>query len=312
MLNHVLVGAAAIITAAGPLAAQNGCATCWSAGPTHIDSGAPNRDRYSEVATTLAKDTWRFTVASSFVFPAMQGTTGIAFLPPVKVSSVPGEIFSRLQAGGMLSFEASQGPWSIVLDGMYVELKRPTEDVYIGANQNCISSECPPVPALVAVPGSVTMKQGMLEGFVFRAVSRAIEVAVGGVGSHIQASIALAIPGSSATPADVTRSNVEVWGTPVVGARWIPIDEDHWHMSVFGDIGGVSGNNWTWQALPSLGYRFSRVFELSAQYRGIGINYKTGSSKSVNVHGVNFGLASNAFSYDVILLGPQLGLVFHF
>jgi hypothetical protein len=51
--------------------------------------------------------------------------------------------------------------------------------------------------------------------------------------------------------------------------------------------------------MPAVGYRFSKLFELSVQYRWIAINYATGTG-------------ADHFAYRMNIFGPQLGFAFHF
>ena len=59
------------------------------------------------------------------------------------------------------------------------------------------------------------------------------------------------------------------------------------------------GSDFTWQAKPYVGYRFSRLFEMTAAYRWIGIDYETGSGR-------------DNFKYDMTISGPEVGFLFHF
>jgi hypothetical protein len=264
-------------------AVQSGCATCSGlASATFIEQ--PNLGDWSSAATPDSAqkkdDAWHFTLAPYILFPQMQGTSGIGNLPPVKVNVTASEIFSHLQIGGMFYFQASKGPWSFALDGIYMDLK-----------QNI-------TPDSSRLSGSVSLQQGLLEGFVFRHISKPVELMVGGLGVHIQEGITVRATVADTIAIEKARNGGEAWGLPVVGVRWTPIDDEHWHVVAFGDIGGLSSNNWGWQALASVGYQFSHLFELALQYRALAADYTTGSG-------------SSTFKYDVTTFGPQLGFIFH-
>ena len=98
------------------------------------------------------------------------------------------------------------------------------------------------------------------------------------------------------TPA-AAKSKTEMWGDPAVGARWTPVDGENWHAFLFGDVGILGSSNHTWQLLPSVGYRVAHAVELQLQYRALFTNY---TSKD------------RSFSYDMSVLGPQLGLALKF
>ncbi len=284
--------AIAIAAAAAPLSAQSLAVSGSDQGPCSFcsaDAAATPATR-SQLglargdtgATSPAEkdDDWHFTVAPYLLIPTMSGTTQIGNLPQVKINATPSEIFSHLQIGGMLYFQASKGPWSFALDGIYMDLKQKI------------------APDSSRVSGSVNMQQGLLEGFVFRHISKPVELMIGGLGVHIQAGLTANLAIGDTIQIQKAKSAGEAWGDPVIGARWTPLDEDHWHVMVFGDIGGLSSSNWTWQALASGGYRFSRLFELALQYRALDANYSTGSGMST-------------FKYNVLTFGPQLGFLFH-
>jgi hypothetical protein len=277
---NVIAIAAALTTATIPLAAQDVCSSCSKLASVSFDTHPRLGDWAASLPASPAdKDAWHFTVAPYLLIATMSGTTAIGRLPPVKVELDANQIFSHLRAGAMLYFEASKGPWSFALDGIYMDLK-----------QNI-------VPDSSRLSGSVTMTQGVLEGFVFRHISKPIEVMVGGIGVHLQSTITATV--AIADTIEKAKSLDEAWGAPVIGGRWTPLDEQHWHILLFADIGGLSGNNWTWQVLPSVGYRFASLFELALQYRALAANYSTGSG-------------TDTFKYNIVNYGPEVAFLFHF
>jgi hypothetical protein len=75
---------------------------------------------------------------------------------------------------------------------------------------------------------------------------------------------------------------------------------NRWRLRISGNIGGFGiGSDLAWQVYPFVGYRFSRLFELSAAYRWLGMDYETGSG-------------TDMFRYDMVTFGPEIGFVFHF
>jgi hypothetical protein len=223
---------------------------------------------------------WEFTLAPYGLAPTMSGTTAVGRLPPVDVEASASDIFSHLQGGLMLYFQVAKGPWSFATDGIYMHLKQD-----IASTGGRLS-------------GSASVQQGALEGFFLRQVVRTLELGIGGLGNHLRVDLeaTLATPPGGKQRAS---SKSEMWGTPVAAARWTPFNWERWHLVLFSDIGTLGSDNWTWQVMPSVGYRFSRTFELAAQYRAIGITYATGSDQDY-------------FQYDMKLFGPQIGLAFHF
>jgi hypothetical protein len=256
---------AALIAASTPVAAQG---TRYALAPA-VGEWAPAAD----------SDHWQWTVAPYLLMPTMQGTTGIGNMPLLHVDASANDIFSHLHFGAMLYVQARKGQWSFVIDQIYMDLNQPTD------------------PGTLWVTGSVTMKQYAGEGFILKELSHGFEVAAGILVNSIQAhgEIELLTPGP--TPREATKS--KTWALPVLGFRWTPVDAEKWHVLLFADIGATSGNNWTYQVMPSVGYRFSKLFETSVQYRWLGLTYSSGSG-------------SDTFIYDMNIFGPEIAFGFHF
>ena len=223
-------------------------------------------------------DHWQFTIAPYALMPNMQGSSGIGNLPPVSVNANPSDVFSHLQGGAMLYFEMKKGNWAFATDALYMNL---SDDISPDGGR---------------VSGKVQAKQGAWEGFLFYRFVPKLEIGVGGLVNKIDVNFSAQLTGGGAQTA---KSKTESWGDPVLAMRWTPVDGEHWHALLFADYGGTSGSNWTWQAMPSVGYKFSKLFELSLQYRWIGVNYATGSG-------------ADYFSYRMNIFGPQVGFGFHF
>jgi len=260
---------AALIAVASPLAAQT---TSYALAPA-VGAWAP-----PPMAPADA-DHWQWTIAPYLLFPTMQGSTGIGSLPLLHVDASPSEIFSHLHFGAMLYVQARKGSWAFVLDQIYMDLNQDVN------------------PGGIWVNGTVTMKQYAAEAFAFKEVSHGFEATIGALVNSIQASgtITLNTPG----PTTQSNSKQKTWGVPVVGFRWTPVNGDKWHLVLFSDIGGTSGNNWTYQVLPSVGYRWSKGFETALQYRWLGLNYSSGRG-------------AETFIYDMNIFGPEIAFAFHF
>ena len=95
-------------------------------------------------------------------------------------------------------------------------------------------------------------------------------------------------------------SQTKTWFDPLIAARFTAPFESRFQLGIKGDFGGFGiGSDYAWQVFPFVGYRFSNLFELGAGYRAIGMKYETGSG-------------TDLFIYDMVIFGPQIGLVFHF
>ena len=222
-----------------------------------------------------AKPKWEFTIAPYALFPTMQGTNTVGTLPPLSIDASADEVFSHLQGGMMLYFGAKKGDWAFATDVIYMKLG---QDINPDGNY---------------VTGSATYKQGASEAFVFYRFNKTLEVGLGGLGNKMDLEINATRP-SGATTASRSIS----WGLPILAMRWAPVNSAHWSGLLFADFGGTGGDNWSWQLMPSVGYKFGRTFELALQYRYIAIDYATGSG-------------SDYFGYRMNIFGPQIGFLFH-
>jgi hypothetical protein len=228
---------------------------------------------------------WRFSLSPYLLLPYMSGITGVGDLTQ-EVNASPGDIFSKLQFGGMLLVEAHNGTWGVALDGIYMDLE-----------QSGTSQVLPD-----RISWTVGMQQGVVELAGFRRLTGWAEVVLGGrwnsLGSDITIETVLA--GTRSQSAD------ETWFDPFVGARLHVPGTGKWNLVFRGDVGGFGvGSDFTWQVYPKVGYRFSKLFELQAAYRAMSIDYTRDISTRVSD-------ASVPFVYDMRTFGPEFGMVFHF
>jgi hypothetical protein len=243
-----------------------------------------------------ASDHWSWTVAPYLLMPTMSGDLQIGNMATVNVDAGANTIFSHLQFGAMLYVQARKGDWAFALDGIYMDLAQdisPSPDPTTGGT----------------IVGSVNVTQGALEGFAFWRAQKHVEAALGVLVNRVSSSgdfealftsggIGIAIPFSSDRGA--------TWAVPVAGVRWTPVDGKRWHVVVFGDVGTLGSDNWTWQLAPSAGYRFNDLLELSMQYRVLSLHYQTAGP------GGPGALYVGPFLYDMDIYGPEIALGFHF
>ena len=233
----------------------------------------------SAQAPTEDANRWGFTVAPYLVFPHMDGQTTIRGFP-VDVDVGPSEVFERLDFGAMLYLEMANRDWSISLDGLYMNLGETGLTPITGRE------------------AEVDMKQLAIQATgMWRAATWA-EIGIGGRFNSLKGGLFVA-PGEIVLPG-IDVSETKNWFDPLIAARLTAPLESKWHLGIRGDVGGFGiASDFAWQVFPFVGYRFSRLFELGLGYRAIGMKYETGSGDDL-------------FVYDMVIFGPQLGLVFHF
>ena len=229
---------------------------------------------------------WNFTAAPYLLMPYMNGDVGLG-PANINVDANPGEIFDNLDFGMMLYFEASSDKWVANFDLLYMNLGGNGETPLLGRD------------------ASVDVKQ---LGLTFNGLYRVVEWASVGIGfrvNSIKQGIKIAAlpgpgPGGIELPA-VDASMTQTWVDPLIVARLMTrFDDSKWRLGIVGDIGGFGiGSDLAWQINPFVGYQFSKLFEIDLAYRWLAMDYETGS-------GVDY------FLYDMVISGPELGLLFHF
>ncbi len=91
----------------------------------------------------------------------------------------------------------------------------------------------------------------------------------------------------------------QTWVDPLLVVRMHLPNSGSWLVQIRGDIGGFGiGSDITWQVQAYGGYRFSELFQVSAGYRVLGIDYETGTEKE-------------RFKYDINTFGPVIQLGFN-
>ena len=226
-------------------------------------------------------DRWGLSVAPYFVVPNMSGQAGIGNVT-VDVDADPGDIFDKLQFGFMLFLEMSNRDWAVGIDGLYMNLGQQGLTPILGRE------------------AEADMKQLAIQTNILRRVATWAEVGLGVRLNSIESGLMVA-PGDVVLPGiDVKKE--ETWLDPLIAARFTIPMQSKWRLGLQGDIGGFGiASDFAWQVFPFVGYRFSPVFELAGGYRAIGMKYDTGEPGTTDY-----------FLYDMVIFGPQLGIVLRF
>jgi hypothetical protein len=108
------------------------------------------------------------------------------------------------------------------------------------------------------------------------------------------------IRGPGVLPIPRIPSGTQQWWDPVLGTVIrVPLFSS-FSLHVKGDIGGFGvTSDLTWQAEPTLHWRFAKWGSAQAGYRWYYDDYQTGAGR-------------DAFGYDMMIQGPQFGVTFHF
>ncbi len=222
---------------------------------------------------------WNFTAAPYLLLPSMDGDVAIKGLP-IATSLNPGDIFDNLDFGFMLFFEANTDKWAVNLDLLYMDLSKKG------------------VTPLTSRDAEVGMKQLAITVNGLYRFNSWLEVGLGGRINSIDASVNIAA-GDYILPGRDFSMN-QTWFDPLVVVRVMTQLNNKWRFGMVTNAGGFGvGSDLAWEVNPFVGYQFSKLFEIDIAYRWLGMDYETGTG-------------TDYFKYDMVISGPELGLLFHF
>jgi hypothetical protein len=233
-------------------------------------------------AQVSAEKKWHFLTDLYIMFPYMDGETGIGNLITVPVDANPGDIFSKLKFAGMLYFEARSNKWALTSDIVYMNL-----------NQEVTHST-------LLHSGTASAEQFIWEPAGFYRITPFLDAGVGGRLTNLQAGVDVRRNVFPAGTEEVTGSGSKTWFDPIIIVRLSTDIRDKWLFQFRGDVGGFGvGSDFTWQLQAYAGYRFSKVFQLTAGYRILSVDYDKGAD-------------TERFIYNVDTFGPVIRLGFNF
>lgn len=234
----------------------------------------------AQSADTVKK--WHFQTDIYLLFPYMKGDIGIGNSITAPMDATPGDIFSKLKMGGMLYLEAHNAKWAVTSDLIFMNL---SQDITTGK---------------VWYSGTVGAKQLVWEPAGFYRLLPFLEIGVGGRLNNIQASIDARRNVFPAGTEEVIESASKTWFDPIFITRLTADIKDKWLFQFRGDIGGFGvGSDLTWQLQAYAGYRFTKVFSLTAGYRVLSMDYDKGTD-------------AERFVYNVDTFGPEIKFGFNF
>ena len=185
----------------------------------------------------------------------------------------------RLQFGIMLHGEAQKGKWGLMADFVYLRLGDDL-DTPIGGY---LEAE---------------VKESLLEGLVnyrFEKEWGFIDMFGGVRWWDIQTDFEL----EGILSGDAHRK--EGWVDPVIGGRAYYLSSGGFLASFRADIGGFGvGSDFSWNIQTGIGYQFSEIFTVIAQYKYLDVDYNNGEE------------ARELFALDAATHGPIIGFVLQF
>jgi hypothetical protein len=227
---------------------------------------------------------WNFLTDIYLMFPYMDGETGIGENLILPVDATPGDIFSKLQMGAMLYLEAKTERWAITSDLVYMNLNQEV------------------TPGTLFHSGEVGAKEFIWEPAGFYKVFPFWEVGLGGRLTNLSMDIDARrfVIGVGNPTEPVTANGSKTWMDPVLITRLSADIKNKWLFQIRGDIGGFGiGSDLTWQLQAYAGYRFGKVFQLTAGYRYLSVDYDK-------------GVDTERFVFNMASFGPVVRFGFNF
>ena len=103
-------------------------------------------------------------------------------------------------------------------------------------------------------------------------------------------------------PGSTDASISEDWVDPIIGVRWTHIFNEHWSMTLRGDVGGFGiASDMTWATAIGARYHLNESLDVDMQYKATWVDYSNDKMGTPDY-----------FQYDTVTHGPLLGLVFKF
>lgn len=230
------------------------------------------------VATPSAAQTssggWQYAIAPYLWASGMDGTVRIGDQEQEAEASFS-DILDNLDFALMGHFDMRNDRWVLASDLIYVDLGQDEE----------------------LAEGTVTtgLDMTLIELAGGYRVSPAVALLVGA--RWFDTGVDLAYEGDFvAEDAEASES----WVDPIVGVHALAQLSDRWWIGFRGDVGGFGvGSELTWQAYADLGFRASDLISVMIGYHTLDVDYEGGTGAA-------------AVDLNLVISGPQLGVVFTF
>jgi hypothetical protein len=245
--------------------------------PLGVAWGAEADSVAAPPAAMKSPDSWRFEIAPYFMAASMAGDVGAKGLSQGVTVSFS-NILDNLDFGAMGYASAGKGDWTLMLDVIYMKLKKTGT---LGVQGS--------------IPTGSELEQTVVEGMISYRVPTEHDVNVYAGVRYYDLGFSLAVDDSTVLSPD------QSWADPIIGlrARWdFGKKPTGWSAIFVGDVGGFGiGSEISYQIFPAAGYRFSRVVSAFLGYRYIYVDYQK---------------SEDGFLYDMGTGGPTAGVGFTF
>lgn len=227
-----------------------------------------------QAAAQSNSNDWQFAIAPYLWAAGMDGTMTIANTE-VDVDVPFSDIISNLDLAFMGHFDMRNDRWVVSSDLIFVDLES-SEDLTAGTVTAGLELTLIELAGGYRISPMVTLLAGARwvdMGAQLRYTGEIVE-----------------------EDADVGKS----WVDPLVGIHVFAPLSERWWLGARGDVGGFGvGSELTWQAYADIGFKASDLISIILGYHAIDMDYEDGS-------GLQY------FGLDMMISGPQLGVVFSF
>jgi hypothetical protein len=232
--------------------------------------------------STAVKNKWKFQAEPYLMFPHMKGDIGAGDKVTIPVDANTGEILGKLKMGAMLYFEVRTSKWAITSDLLYMKL---AQDV---------------TPSKLLNSGNITASQLAWEPAGLYRLLPFLELGAGCRLNSLSTDIDVRRNVVPIGTEQVIESVTKTWFDPILITRLTTDIKDKWLFQFRGDVGGFGiGSDFCWQAQANAGYRFTKLFQVTAGYRYISVNYDKGEG-------------AERFIYNIDTSGPVVRFGFNF
>jgi hypothetical protein len=225
---------------------------------------------------------WHVLTEIYLMLPYMNGETGVNDKIIAPVDASPGDIFNKLKMAAMFYVEVHNEKWAFASDFVYMSLNQEV------------------TPGKVLNSGTVKAKEIIWEPAGFYRIFTFLDIGAGGRLNNIKTETDVRRNVFPAGTEELAGNHSKTWFDPILITRLTADINDKWLFQFRADIGGFGvGSDFTWQLQAYAGYRFSKLFQLTAGYRILSIDYDKGADKE-------------RFIYNMDTFGPVIRVGFNF
>jgi hypothetical protein len=235
-------------------------------------------------------DKWQFEITPYFLAASLNGDVGIGGVT-ADVDMSFSDIWDRLNAGFMAIFEARNGPWIFLFDGLYFRLE----------GEETRSWQGPLGIVSIASEVEATTSQQLYQlSAGYRLIDDRTKLDLIGAMryNHLNLDLDLVVTTSGNLFPGGKRnlSGSKDWWDPVIGMRLITPFAQKWSFIGYADLGGFGvGSDFTFQAIAGIKWQFLKAISAKLGYRYLYQDFE-----------------KDNFVWDMAAYGPIIGIGFRF